>query len=139
MRGRVQISSDIRAGTLLEELEELEEQIDSMDYADALRQALQKIEERLFETSGRSGAHGAWKPTRAGNPPLVRTGRLRSSLTSDTGDSVWQVNKARGRVRLGTRVPYAPYQEDRRPIDVSGAQADDLARAMEEAIAKWLP
>tara|TARA_Y100000310_G_scaffold296063_1_gene328006 strand:- start:291 stop:800 length:510 start_codon:yes stop_codon:yes gene_type:complete len=78
-------------------------------------------EREMFARSGAvGGGFRRWKPVNAtyarrkaeqgfGSKILVRTGRLRSSLTSRGGDNHLKIGKLQ--MSIGTTVPYAKYHE----------------------------
>lgn len=92
------------------------------DYSPAFRAIAVEFfkgEEQQFESEGSHGS-GGWSPlapstaeqkARLGYPPdiLVRTGKLKNSLASMSGDTVRDVQPHM--LRLGTTVPYAIYHQ----------------------------
>lgn len=101
-----------------------------------------QLEAQQFATEGGLGrpwpplspAYAAWKAKHfPGAPILVRTGRLRASLTGKTGDTVEVLEPQI--LRIGTRVPYAIFHQTgtvkmppRPPIVISEAAKDRWVR-----------
>ncbi len=108
-----------------------------------------RIMARQFETEGGLGRpwaalspmYAAWKATHfPGAKILVRTGKLRESLTGRTGDTVDE--RDRDSLKLGTSVPYAGYHQTgtkrpmppRPPVVLPEAVKDRWARAIHEFV-----
>lgn len=83
--------------------QELERHADKPAVRERLHKALLDFEGKVF--SSRGGELGGW-PARV---TLVKTGRLKRSLTQRGGENVWSVRSGRGRARVtfGSAVPYA--------------------------------
>lgn len=61
--------------------------------------------------------YSAWKSRHfPGKPMMRRTDRLFSSLTGQTGDTIWVVTPRT--IRMGTKVPYWKFGQRRRPTVV---------------------
>lgn len=115
-------------------------------------------ESKVFDAQGQSGSKtremggGAWGEWEAlneeyakrkaaegyGSRILVRTGDLRSSLTSRNADAVFRADQRS--VSMGTKVPYAWYHQTgkgvpkREPIRVSEAAARMWARMIQKFV-----
>ncbi len=111
----------------------------------------QTIEERLFETEGRTGGRGAWAPlsqayaarkaqVAPGKTILRLSDRLWRSLTGrDRGDAIREIK--RQQMRLGTRVPWALFHQDarsgrtkRRVIDLNEGNKRDWTKIVQRQL-----
>jgi len=108
------------------------------------------IEKQQFNTEGGYGSGGwkglspnyeAWKARNyPGKPILQRTGRMMSSLTGQTGDTIKELNPMS--LRLGTSVNYAIYHQEgtsrglpkRKPIQLT----EQDKRNWVKTIQRWL-
>lgn len=111
-----------------------------------------EVEQRLFDSEGGTGGHGAWAPLSPayarwkakafpGRKILVAENRMKQSLTTMTGDSVREIEQLE--LKVGTRIrskrgfPYpvahqAPQAGSslprRRPIDIAEGDKRDWTR-----------
>ena len=107
---------------------------------------VERIEEEQFSSQGAHGsggwqplspAYAAWKARNfGGGGILVRTGRLRSSLTRRNPDSIREVRPLE--LRFGTRVPYAAFHQrgtralpERKPIELSEGDRREIVRTLQ--------
>lgn len=84
---------------------------------DFLANEFYRMEKRLFTSQGGAGAHGRWaalKKPRLGGRILVKTRRLKDSLTKRGSENfVRGRQSARGfKIDFGTRVPYAEFHQE---------------------------
>jgi phage gpG-like protein len=111
-----------------------------------------KIEAKAFASEGASGESGKWvalKPAYAkikakkwGNVPiLTASGRLRQSLTSQTGDSI--IQKETDALTVGSTVPYGRYHQTgtrkmpaRPPISLTEQHLFEFVRILQRQFAE---
>ena len=110
-----------------------------------LEQAFYQTEAQQFNTQG--GLTGGWPPLKPryqawkdrnypGLPMMVLTGRLRNSLISRSGETIFMADPQG--LRIGTRVPYAMYHQfgtrtmQARPVVPMEAILDRMQRILEE-------
>ncbi len=115
-----------------------------------VQRGFQKIEASAFKSENARGASGKWKPLsrpyakqkaqRYGVQPILRaTGRLESSLTGETSDTV--LFKQKQEFGIGTSLEYAKFHQrgggnlPKRPvIDFSDGQKRELQKGMQKDI-----
>lgn len=113
-----------------------------------------EIEQDQFQSSGAKGASGKWAEVSEATEAfkirefgtfallagtLIATGKLYESLTRSTADSVFESNPKD--MAIGTSLPYAKFHQTgtrrmpaRKPIDLSDAQKDKLARRIRKSL-----
>ena len=100
---------------------------------DVLTKELYAIEEDLFNSEGSSGRHGKWdditeetrrkRRDKKDGPILDDTGALRASLTHPNALGSRRVISRNG-LQIGSALPYADKQKQRRPIDFTLSQVN---------------
>lgn len=115
---------------------------------DDVRDAFWKIQEEQFASEGGAGRSGKWKPLTkryeaqkikqyGAKPILERTGRMKKSLTGQTGDTVYEKNQKD--MAIGTSVFYAKYNHATRPvISFSASQKNYLQKQIQKALIREL-
>ena len=109
---------------------------------DFLANEFYRMEKRLFTSQGGAGAHGRWaalKKPRLGGRILVKTSRLKTSLTKRGGENILKARQsARGfKIDFGTRVPYAEHHQEgtdkmvkRRVLDPKTSSLNRIGRKL---------
>lgn len=119
---------------------------------DGLEKIMYQIEGEQFKSEGAKGRSGKWKDLSKdyaarkaidypGKSILVRTGRLESSLTSKTGDSI--LIKEKQEFGFGTSLFYAVYHQTgtskmpaRPPISFADEQRMQMTKAIQKGLLK---
>lgn len=90
-----------------------------------------------------SSRYASWKSRHyPGQPTLVRTGKLRSSLLADSADSILDMSQ-QARMRIGTSVPYALFHQlgggrlpRRKVVDLTARQNLAFAKEFQKYVNK---
>lgn len=116
----------------------------------AIGEAIEEVEERLFESEGGTGAGGGWEPLAASTVArkaargedqriLHATLALRESLTGKTGDSIRIMTPSS--FAFGTEVPYAKYHQTgtskmpaRRVVDFTAANKSLVVQVLQRFV-----
>lgn len=121
---------------------------------DDVRNAFWEIEKEQFASEGAAGRYGKWQKLSdryeaqkqkqyPGKPILERTGKLKSSLTGQTSDTVYQKDKKN--MAVGTSLKYAGFHHrgagklpKRAIIAFSGKQKNYLQKEIQKGLVRDL-